>query len=56
MKAEKRKVPDMYVFYTLTSVLPKAEIISMYDRSECSGSDMSVICEGSTPRASASQH
>lgn len=49
VQAEKRNVPDAYVFYPLASVLPKAEIISAYDRSERAGSDMPVICEGAHP-------
>lgn len=49
VQAEKRNVPDAYVFYTLASVLPEAETISAYDRSECAGSDMPVICKGAHP-------
>lgn len=49
VQPEKRNVPDAYVFYTLASVLPKAEIISAHDRSERAGSDMPVICKGAHP-------
>ena len=49
VQAEERNMPDVYVFYTLASVLPKAAIISAYDRSECAGPDMPVICEGAHP-------